>query len=202
MRLRKPPQKKNNRSIATGGRENGLPHPLLKKGTKRMNTLNKFIIFKSREEEYGIHIQSVISIERAQKVNPIPKLPEFVRGVMRVRDELVPIIDVEHVFYQTQLVHEEDARIIVLQTQALPIGLLVKEANDIVEILENDQKQIGLVGYDRTKYFTGVANLGGRLITVVDADLFTESLEGIKEIAAYMKEAKAAAKSQNTGVGG
>ncbi|AEH53691.1 CheW protein [Heyndrickxia coagulans 2-6] len=78
---------------------------------------------------------------------------------------------------------------IVVRTEAIPVGLLVKEANDIVEIQEEEKKQIGLAGYGRTNYFTAVASLKDRLITIVDADLFTASLEGIADIAAYMKEA-------------
>ncbi|AVD56373.1 chemotaxis protein CheW [Heyndrickxia coagulans] len=162
---------------------------LFKKGSDKLEALNKYIIFKTGEEEYGIHIGSVISVEKAQAANPVPKLPAFVRGIMKVRDELIPIIDVEHCFYQTPLSSIKDARMIVVRTEAIPVGLLVKEANDIVEIQEEEKKQIGLAGYGRTNYFTAVASLKDRLITIVDADLFTASLEGIADIAAYMKEA-------------
>ncbi|WP_018660578.1 chemotaxis protein CheW [Heyndrickxia acidiproducens] len=151
-----------------------------------MEIQDKYMIFKVRDEEYGISIRSVSSIEKAEKMNPIPKLPDFVRGVVKVRDELVPVIDIEAVFYQTQLELADSARLIVLQTPALFVGLLVKEANDILEIRDGAKKQVGLIGYERTKYFSSVANLDGRLITLVDPDILIASLEGIKDIIAYI----------------
>ena len=47
-------------------------------------------------------------------------------------------------------------------------------------------KQLGLVNYAKTKYFTAVANLEDRMISCVDPSILVHSLEGMREIIEYL----------------
>jgi len=67
---------------------------------------------------------------------------------------------------------------------------LVNEAKEIINIPQDKLKQVGLVAYQKTSYFTGVANLDTRLITLIDPLLLIRSLEGIREIQEFMKSEK------------
>ncbi|KHD86013.1 chemotaxis protein CheW [Heyndrickxia ginsengihumi] len=155
-----------------------------------MNILEKYLVFKVGEEEYGISIQSIISIEKIDKIRRIPQLPNYVKGIVKVRDELIPVIDLQSIMYQSPLQVDDQVRLIVLQTAALSIGLLVEEASDIIEIPEEAMKQIGLIAYQKTQYFSAIANLENRLITIIDPDILVNSLDGIKEIVEYMDQEK------------
>lgn len=148
----------------------------------------KAIIFQVGSEEYGISVDYVISIEKFEHATVIPKLPEFVRGIVKSRGELIPVIDFEHVLYGRHLLHDQHSRLIVLNTKELSIGLLVKDAKEILNIPKEAFKQIGLMAYQKTRYISSVANLESRLITMIDPNLLVESLEGIKDILQYMKE--------------
>lgn len=148
----------------------------------------KAIIFNVGNEEYGTPIQYVISIEKFENVTPIPHLPQFVKGIVKSRDELIPVIDLEQVLYNRFLPSNETTRMIVLKTAELSIGLLVKEAKEIIEIPNESLKQMGLLAYQKTKFFTSVANLESRLITMIDPNILFESLDGIKDIREYMKQ--------------
>ncbi|PTY75955.1 chemotaxis protein CheW [Heyndrickxia sporothermodurans] len=148
----------------------------------------KAIIFQIGNEEYGISVDYVISIEKFENITLIPNLPPFVRGIVKSRGELIPVIDFEHVLYGHLLQHNEQSRLIVLNTEELSIGLLVKEAKEILDIPNDTLTQIGLVAYQKTNYMSSVANLESRLITMIDPNLLVHSLEGIKDILEYMKE--------------
>ncbi|HWI47470.1 MAG TPA: chemotaxis protein CheW, partial [Rummeliibacillus sp.] len=100
--------------------------------------------------------------------------------------ELLPILDFEQILYR-QPANSTEAKLIVLQSDDFIFGLLVSEAKEILDIEEEQLKQVGLVNYAKTQYFSAVANLEQRMITLVSPDVLVNTLDGIKEIKAYMK---------------
>lgn len=152
-----------------------------------MADINKVIVFGLGEEEYALPIEHVLSIEKLESITPIPHLPPYVRGILKVRDELVPILDGEKILYDRLLSIDDTVRVIIIMTEELSVGLLVREAKEIIEIPAENLKQVGLVAYDKTSFFTAVANLKDRLITLITPEKFIQSLDGIREIQEFMK---------------
>ncbi|WP_144510189.1 chemotaxis protein CheW [Bacillus sp. FJAT-22090] len=150
----------------------------------------KVVVFQCGNEDYAVPIEHVVSIEKLEQINPIPHLPNYLIGLMKIRGELVPIIDFEQILYNRSGVNNENARVVTMHTQDMSIGILVKEAKEILDIAQEDLKQIGLVNYTKTRYFTAVANLEDRMITIVDPSILVRSLEGIKDIQSYLERVK------------
>lgn len=148
----------------------------------------KAVITEVGVEEYGLPISNVISIEKVEGITPIPHLPSFVLGIAKVRNELIPVIDLNTILYQKKSELTEHVRLIVLQTETLNIGVVVQDAKEILDIPENAFNEVGLLAFTKTKYFSGVVNLEDRLITMIEPNVLVDSLEGIKEIKEYMKE--------------
>ena len=146
----------------------------------------KAVIVQCGNEEYAISVDSIVSIERLEQVNPIPHLPDFMLGLMKIRGELVPILDFEQILYNQSARNNPDARIVVVQTKALFVGLLVIDAKEILDIPESTLTTSGLMAYSRTAYFTAVANLEDRIITIVDAEVLSQTLAGMDEISDYV----------------
>ncbi len=149
----------------------------------------KAVVFTCGSEEYAISIHNVISIEKEEKITAVPHLPDYMPGITEVRGELVPVLDFEQILYRRQLTVEE-AKILVVKTAQLSIAVRVKDAKEILDIPSEQLKEIGLAAYKQTEYFTGVAQLENRLITMIDPDILTENLEGMKEIRDYMLQMK------------
>lgn len=150
---------------------------------------SKVVVFRCGQEEYAVPVDHVVSIEKMEHVNPIPHLPSYVTGLMRMRGELLPILDFEQILYKGQAIGEQ-VRVVVLQVDDFLFGLLVVEAKEILDIPTEHLQQMGLVNYAKTQYFTAVANLDNRMITVVSPSVLVNSLEGIKELKAYMQKVK------------
>lgn len=146
----------------------------------------KAVIVQCGNEEYAISVDSIVSIERLEQITPIPHLPSFMLGLMKVRDELVPILDFEQILYNKRVENHAEARVVVVQTKALYIGLLVLDAKEIIDIPKSLLTTSGLMAYSRTPYFTSVANLENRMITVVDPEILAQSLSGMDEIGDYV----------------
>lgn len=147
----------------------------------------KAVIVQCGNEEYAIPVEAVVSIERLEQVNPIPHLPDYLLGLMRIRGELVPILDFEQILYGRSAMGQTDARVVVVQTESIFVGLLVLDAKEILDIPENAMTSLGLMAYSMTSYFTTVANLESRMITVVDPGILAKTLVGMDEIGEYVE---------------
>ncbi|MBS4209671.1 chemotaxis protein CheW [Bacillus sp. FJAT-50079] len=150
----------------------------------------KVVVFHAGKEEYAIPIPYVISIEKIEAMNPVPHLPVYMVGITKARGTLIPVLDLSAILYGSPLQIDKDARMIVIHTDELAFGLLVKEAKEIIEIPHDAQNQLGLVAYEKTKYFSSIAQLTDRLITMIDPVVMLDSLEGIKEVKDYLNEQK------------
>jgi len=147
----------------------------------------KAVIIQCGQEEYALPVETVVSIEKLERVNPIPHLPEYMLGLMKIRGELVPILDFQQILYGNTAKDDPNARIVVVQTENLFIGLLVLDAKEILDIPESKLTSSGLMAYSRTPYFKTVANMEERMITVVDAEILSRTLSGMDEIGEYVK---------------
>ncbi|WP_210365842.1 chemotaxis protein CheW [Bacillus sp. REN3] len=149
---------------------------------------SKTVVFQAGKEEYAFPILYVISIEKLDGMTAVPHMPEYVTGLAKVRGELIPVIDLEKVLYDRDIKTNDKTKLIVLQTSGISIGILVKDAKEILEISEDQLKQPGLIAYQKTGFITGVASFDKRMIMVLDPESLIESLEGIKQIKDYMNE--------------
>lgn len=147
----------------------------------------KAVIVQCGNEEYAIPVEAVVSIEKLEQINPIPHLPDYLLGLMRIRGELVPVLDFEQILYGRSALGQADARVVVVQTESFFVGLLVLDAKEILDIPENALTSSGLMAYSMSSYFTTVANLENRMITVVDPAILAKTLVGMDKIGEYVE---------------
>ena len=145
----------------------------------------KAVVFICGNEDYAVPVDQVVSIEKLERVTPIPHLPNYLLGFTRIRGELTPVIDFGRVLYNRPT-NTDTSKVIVLSTELVNYGLLVADAKEILDFDESVLKQMGLVNYEKTKYFTAIANLEDRMISCVDPSILVNSLDGIREIVNYL----------------
>lgn len=155
-----------------------------------MDETTKTVVFQAGNEEYAFPILFVVSIEKMEGMTAIPHMPDYVTGITKVRGDLIPVIDLEKVLYNRDIQADDKTRLIVLETSDISLGVLVRDAKEILEIPQGNLKQPGLIAYQNTKFITGIANFEKRMIMVIDPETLIQSLEGIKEIKDYMKNQK------------
>ncbi|WP_449536870.1 chemotaxis protein CheW [Ferdinandcohnia sp. Marseille-Q9671] len=141
----------------------------------------KVVVFSTGNEEFGIPVLHVISIEKSQQLNTIPHMPSYMQGVLTIRDELVPIVDTGILLFSKKIEPTEKTRIIVTKTDSLSVGLLVDDAKEILDIPHSQLKQLNLT-YQLSPYISGVATLNDRLITLLDPFKLFEDIEGFEVI--------------------
>ena len=140
--------------------------------------MQKFTIFKIGDEIFGIGIERVIEILKAQKIFTIPGLPEFVSGVMSVRGNIVPVIDLRRRFGIKPSGNKE--RIIIVRYGQEKISFLVDDIKEILSLSAEEIKTPPSIfkGF-KTEYLTGLGKHGERIIILLNVDNLLTSQEKI-----------------------
>ncbi|GAA0461409.1 chemotaxis protein CheW [Alkalibacillus silvisoli] len=132
----------------------------------------KVIVFQLKDEEYGVPVNAVGSIERMQEITRVPRAPHFVKGVMNLRGIVTPVIDLRERFDIEDTRYTESTRIIIISIDSQQIGMIVDGANDVVDVphdhIEPSPEVVGSVNAD---YIKGVAKIEQRLLILLNLEL-------------------------------
>jgi purine-binding chemotaxis protein CheW len=145
-------------------------------------SLDKVVVFQAQDEEYGIPIQYVVSIEKLQPLTGVPNMPDYMNGVTTVRGEITPILDANHILYRKKSEQTDQTRMIILHTENLSFGLIVDDAKEIINVPESSVQQLNLMAYQQNSFLMGVANLDSRLLTLIDPTKLLNTLEEMEEV--------------------
>ncbi|OEH85960.1 chemotaxis protein CheW [Desulfuribacillus stibiiarsenatis] len=138
----------------------------------------KVIVFRLDSEEYGVEVNQVKSIERVQNVTKIPQSANFVKGIINLRGNVTPIIDLRTRLGMEYLEATDSSRVIIVGVEGMQIGLIVDSANDVIDIpgnlIEAPPKVVGNVD---AAYLRGVAKLDDRLLILLNLDKVLDTVE-------------------------
>lgn len=131
-----------------------------------------FVIFRVGPEEYGVAIERVRSIIRYEPATPVPRAPDMVEGVINMRGNVIPVIDLSRRLSGLPFDPGVASRIIVADAAAGTIGLAVDAANEVASIAEADIKPApeGVLTPESASAICGVTDLDGRLVILLDLD--------------------------------
>jgi purine-binding chemotaxis protein CheW len=151
------------------------------------------VSFKLGSEEYGVDIAQVQEINRMVAVTHVPRAPQFMEGVINLRGQLIPIIDLRTRFAMPRAEHTKNTRIVVTEIGAKRVGMVVDSVSEVLR-LPLDQVEDApemLTGVD-TEYIRGVGKIEDRLIILLDLARIISGAEK-RELEASDAEAVAAA---------
>ncbi|QQE76151.1 chemotaxis protein CheW [Brevibacillus composti] len=145
----------------------------------------KVIVFRLKDEEYGVEVGQVKSIEKLEHITRVPRTPAFVKGVINLRGVVTPIIDLRNRFGLEESAYSESTRIIIVAVGELEVGLIVDAANDVIDIPVNAiEPPPEVVGGVEAAYLRGVAKLEKRLLILLNLDKVL-STEEIKQLDSF-----------------
>jgi purine-binding chemotaxis protein CheW len=138
----------------------------------------KFTVFKIGNEDFGIDITRVVEILNSQKVHTLPELPDFLSGVITVRGEVVPLLDLRKRFgIQSS---ETKELIILVRYDSEKIGLLVDEIKEILSFTaEEIAAPPAIFKGLQKKYLSGIGKKDDRVIIIINLDYLLSSEEKI-----------------------
>jgi purine-binding chemotaxis protein CheW len=138
--------------------------------------MSKVVLIGTGNEEYAIPLQDVVSIEKAEGITPVPQMPDYVTGMVETRQQVIPIFDLEYIFYRRFTRTDENTRLVIVQLEHFIVGILVNEAKEIMEIPPEKIKTIEFISSPATAYILGIASFNGSLITIINPEILIGSL--------------------------
>ncbi len=142
---------------------------------KEETELRQFISFSVEEEEYGLELLRVKEVIRVREITWLPKAPSFVKGIINLRGDVIPIIDLRDRFGLESHDTTTQTRVIVVEIEGRLTGLVVDSASQVVRIpADQIDPPPPVPGGLSQEFMTGVAKIDDRLVVLLDPDsIFT-----------------------------
>ncbi len=120
----------------------------------------QYIVIRLGMEQYGIDIRSIDNIVRMQSITRVPKMPDFLKGVINLRGEVIPIVSMR---LKMKLEADEitkNTRIIVLNLeQEGKVGFIVDEVREVVTL---EPSQVEKITYNAKDENVSLINAVGK----------------------------------------
>ena len=131
----------------------------------------QYVIFSLGKELYGIDIKKVTTIEKEKQyiITRVPKSSSFVKGVINLRGEIIPVIKLRKKFGMNEIEVNEDTRIIIVKIEDISVGLIVDAVVEVMYISSNSIENVsGLSTEIDSSYIQGVGKLEDRIVTLIN----------------------------------
>jgi purine-binding chemotaxis protein CheW len=134
----------------------------------------QLIVFKLGEEEYGLQIDQIKEVVLTPHITRLPQTPPYVKGVANIRGNIIAIVDLAEKFGIDDVidrVEQENLYTLVLESEEIKAGVLVKEVPNTLNIPVSSIEDAGNIIHDNNteqSYIQGIVKLEDRLIIKID----------------------------------
>jgi purine-binding chemotaxis protein CheW len=138
----------------------------------------ELVTFRVGGEEYGLDIACITEVVRPLKITPLPRMPEFIEGVVNLRGVVIPVVDLRNRFAFDKRRDDPRKMRMVITRGALPVvsgrvkellGLVVDEVQEVLHIRRSDiERAPEAATGEQADFITGVGKVGERLVILLD----------------------------------
>lgn len=131
----------------------------------------QYVIFSLGNEEYGVDIMKVKEISEFRESTKVPNTPYFIDGIINLRGEIIPIVNLKKRFNLEDNGTNSDTRIIVINLNNRNVGFVVDDASQVLRINDNDIEPAPdiIAGINR-QYISGVGKVEQKIIILLDLE--------------------------------
>src|SRR5271169_1648890 len=113
----------------------GDPSPQSGTGNQQLSGETAHLVcFRLGDEEYGVEIGQVQEINRMMTITRVPRAPSFMKGVINLRGQLIPIVDLRERFEMPAIEPTKATRIVVVEIGHSRIGLIVDGVSEVLKL--------------------------------------------------------------------
>jgi purine-binding chemotaxis protein CheW len=126
----------------------------------------------------------VTEIIGIQEITVVPELPEYIRGIINLRGQIIPVMDVRLRFRKTFREYNDRTCVIVVDIKGTSVGLIVDAVSEVLTIQEGEVVPPPDVA-SSNRYIQGIGKVGNEVKLILDCnkllnDEETESLSNIQ----------------------
>ena len=141
-----------------------------------MSEINSYLSFCLGEEIFAANVSKVLNILEMTKVTKVPKSPEYMKGVINLRGQVLPLIDTRLKFGMTETEYTTNTCILVLdiniEHESVQLGAIVDAVREVVEINDiNIQPPPSIGSKYKSEFIEGVAQINEDFVMLLNMDL-------------------------------
>ncbi|KIX10737.1 chemotaxis protein CheW [Dethiosulfatarculus sandiegensis] len=135
----------------------------------------KYLTFSLDGEEFGLSILRIVEIMGVLPITPVPRVPEFFKGVINLRGKVIPVIDLRLRLGIEETEYTDRTCIIVVETQApdglVKSGIVVDSVNEVVNLTAENIEPAPAFGTSLdTSYIMGMAKVDEKVKVLLEID--------------------------------
>lgn len=132
----------------------------------------QLVVFAIGNEEFGVEIGQVREIVRLVQITYLPKAPEFIEGVVNLRGQVLPVIDLAKRLGISSHPRTEATRIVVIEVENNTVGMIVDSVSEVLRLSSEDVDEVPMLVDTEIPehYIRGVGKLKDRLLVLLDLD--------------------------------
>ncbi|MFO7983057.1 MAG: chemotaxis protein CheW [Desulfuromonadales bacterium] len=132
----------------------------------------QLLSFALGEEEYAVDIQDVQEIIKLREMTDVPRVPDFVLGIISLRGNIIPVFDLKRRLHLGTIEPTISTRIVVCRAGGKSVGLVVDKINQVVRLPEGAiEKVSGLLSGVNKDLVEGVGRYEGRMLILLDLSI-------------------------------
>ena len=150
----------------------------------------KYLTFTLAGEDYGIGILKVKEIIGMMPITPVPRTPDYVKGVINLRGKVIPVMDLRLKFSMGEIEYNERTCIIVVEidteNETILIGIVVDSVSEVLNIQEKEIEKTPAFGTRLdTGYIMGIAKTenGVKILLNIDKVLNEKDISSLEKTA-------------------
>jgi purine-binding chemotaxis protein CheW len=136
----------------------------------------KYLLCSIGKETFGISISNVTDIIELQKITEVPDLPDYVMGVINLRGQVIPVIDMRLRFRMEQREYDDRTVITVVNIRGRAIGFIVDTATEVVDISESvmsEPPRFRESGLDQ-RYIRTLGRIDEQVVIILDVEALVD----------------------------
>lgn len=135
----------------------------------------QIVAFQVGNELFGLPITVVREIVRVPEITAVPTVPEHIEGVINLRGQIIPVMDLPKRFGVGSGERSPKDRVVVVELAGRRVGLIVHSASEVLRVAQAEIEAVREVLPDSgVNYVSGVAKVKGRLVILLDLQKITE----------------------------
>ncbi|HEY6528318.1 MAG TPA: chemotaxis protein CheW [Cellvibrionaceae bacterium] len=146
-----------------------------KKAVVQVAVKKQFLTFRIGNEQYALELSQTREIIEYGGITSVPLMPNFLRGVINLRGEVVPVIDLAVRLGRNPIDVQKRTCIIVVELassdQNHVLGLLADAVSEVIELSEDNIEDAPSFGSNiRAEFIQGIAKFDSQFVVILDAN--------------------------------
>jgi purine-binding chemotaxis protein CheW len=131
----------------------------------------KYLTFVLSGEEYGLEILKVREINGMMAITAVPRMPDYMKGVINLRGKVIPVIDLRLKFGMCEADLTAETCIIVVDVGGSLMGVIVDQVSEVLDIRGEDIEDAPNIGVSvDTGFILGMGKAKGSVKILLDID--------------------------------